>query len=348
MQRKQRAKHCFVPGCKTGYRSAKQTYTLFAVPQDPVRFEEWNRMIPRADMPLQAHSAVCERHFDERFVVRYYADVPVVNGVAAPMKRQRPALTNDAVPTVFPNLPKYLTRKLPIARKKRPRDQDIPVPSKRIKASEANSGRETLDEYVLAASDMDTEQSQDMITTHLASICLPSAQWTLLNCDTCIGFALLTLSNTVTDVRAERLVTVPKNPESLADKVTCTVSVNGSFFEEKTMKSRDELVEYLKHVDGLRICQGAGLVTEFAPLEINSSRTLRLHDGCVCSANCKVIVRSDGKCYKMRHVVVGFKFKRSACFERVYSLASDLLFNVHIIKLQLVCRSLMLTLQVCT
>lgn len=111
-KKKQRAKHCFIPGCSTGYRSVKGKQTLFAVPEDPVLFSQWDKNIPRADISLQPHSAVCKLHFDERNIERHFPEVRVEGDVVR-MKLTIPLLAPDAVPTVFPNLPKYLTKKTP-------------------------------------------------------------------------------------------------------------------------------------------------------------------------------------------------------------------------------------------
>ncbi|KAM7284777.1 hypothetical protein ISCGN_001871 [Ixodes scapularis] len=50
VKKKQRAQHCFVPGCKSGYRSSEQKRSLFSVLKDPAVFAQWQRNIPRADI----------------------------------------------------------------------------------------------------------------------------------------------------------------------------------------------------------------------------------------------------------------------------------------------------------
>ncbi|KAG0418511.1 hypothetical protein HPB47_004783 [Ixodes persulcatus] len=75
VKKKQRAKHCFVPGGTAGYRSAREKHTLFAVPKDPVLFSQWDRNIPRGDTHHQENFAVCALHFDERYIERYFSGV---------------------------------------------------------------------------------------------------------------------------------------------------------------------------------------------------------------------------------------------------------------------------------
>ncbi|XP_049267442.1 uncharacterized protein LOC125756593 [Rhipicephalus sanguineus] len=96
--------------------------TLFRAPARKDEFEKWARAIPRADKPLQENSAVCERHLDPRgcahfllcfcrFIMRHY--VHVVDGKEVDIPRDVPALRESAIPTIFANLPKYMTRTLP-------------------------------------------------------------------------------------------------------------------------------------------------------------------------------------------------------------------------------------------
>ncbi|KAH6945607.1 hypothetical protein HPB50_009291 [Hyalomma asiaticum] len=118
MPRCKQQRHCFAPGCNAGYVSARKQgkkASLFAVPVDDERRKAWERAIPRADNPLENNCIVCEAHFDERFIVRSYKHV--INGEPVEIPRDRPTLTVDAIPTIFPNLPAYLSKKLPPKRK---------------------------------------------------------------------------------------------------------------------------------------------------------------------------------------------------------------------------------------
>ncbi|KAH7986192.1 hypothetical protein HPB49_026087 [Dermacentor silvarum] len=77
-------RHCFAPGCKTGYASARKQgkkASRFVVPVDNEGRRAWERAIPRPDKPLEKNCAVCEDHFDERFIVRRYKHV--INGESA-------------------------------------------------------------------------------------------------------------------------------------------------------------------------------------------------------------------------------------------------------------------------
>lgn len=71
-KKKKTQRWCFVPGCDAGYKSCGERLSLFRAPAREDEFEKWARAIPRADKPLQENSAVCERHFDPRYVWNSY------------------------------------------------------------------------------------------------------------------------------------------------------------------------------------------------------------------------------------------------------------------------------------
>lgn len=106
--------HCFAPGCTGGYVSARKKgkkASIFTVPEDDERFKAWQRNIPRADKPLEKTSVLCELPFEPNFIMRDYTHV--MNGEVVRIPRGRQCLSDDAVPSIFPNTPRYLSKKLP-------------------------------------------------------------------------------------------------------------------------------------------------------------------------------------------------------------------------------------------
>ncbi|KAG0431514.1 hypothetical protein HPB47_021709 [Ixodes persulcatus] len=93
-----RRNYCFAPGCRTGYSRAKGVpkASLFNVPQDVERRKQWERNLHRTTVHL-------------------------IDGVEVRIPRGRPLLTKDAIPTILPNLPAYLSKKTAKPRKKRKR-----------------------------------------------------------------------------------------------------------------------------------------------------------------------------------------------------------------------------------
>lgn len=63
----------------------------------------------------------------------------IVNGVEVVIPRDIPVLRDDAVPTVFPNLPKYISKALPKERKRRESGSHS-VPPKKTSTEPEGSG----------------------------------------------------------------------------------------------------------------------------------------------------------------------------------------------------------------
>ena len=100
--------------------------SLFSVPRDEERRREWERNLHRADTKLDESCAVCELHFEQRFVIRDF--VHLIDGKEVRIPRDKPLLTEDAVPTILPNLPKYLTKTTPNSRKTRKKCESDDAP----------------------------------------------------------------------------------------------------------------------------------------------------------------------------------------------------------------------------
>ena len=101
---------CWPPGCKSGYNRQNGVRHFFSVPKDDARRLLWSRKIPRQGVLTSKHY-LCDIHFDERYIVKTH-DV-TVNGETTRVPRGKWDLTLDAVPTIFPNLPHYLSTELP-------------------------------------------------------------------------------------------------------------------------------------------------------------------------------------------------------------------------------------------
>lgn len=166
-----RQSHCFVPGCTSGYKSCKKKFSLFGVPKDEETYRKWQRNIPRADKPLERNAAVCEVHFDPQFVSRHFEHN--IQGEIVRVERSRPFLKPEAIPTIFPNVPKYLSKPVPKKRQPKERlDPRLEPPQKRSRmmvesSSPDQSSPDGFSEALaFAASSVDCR-----------NIILPSEQW---------------------------------------------------------------------------------------------------------------------------------------------------------------------------
>ncbi|KAH7949513.1 hypothetical protein HPB49_011732 [Dermacentor silvarum] len=129
---------CFVPLCRSGYRSNKDRVPLFTAPSDATRLAEWARMIRRTDRKLTPTAVVCEKHFESSLIERAFSIT--VNGVVHEIPRDKPRLKPDAIPTIFPEYPKHLVPKVPAKRKTRNLcEQDLELPAKRRRRAQSDA-----------------------------------------------------------------------------------------------------------------------------------------------------------------------------------------------------------------
>ncbi|KAH8034309.1 hypothetical protein HPB51_022762 [Rhipicephalus microplus] len=71
-----------------------------------------------------------ELHFDQQFISRHFEHV--INGEVVRLDRARPVLLPHTVPTIFPNAPFYLSKR--VVQKRKPRKRSHPplvIPQKR-------------------------------------------------------------------------------------------------------------------------------------------------------------------------------------------------------------------------
>lgn len=105
-------KKCCVPGCVSNYKGQEYT-SVFAFPSDSHLKEKWLTSIPRKDYVVTKHSAVCIKHFHASYI---QTDDPVKRdkGSLIGVRRKKPRLREDAVPTIFqllPSSPSHLSKK---------------------------------------------------------------------------------------------------------------------------------------------------------------------------------------------------------------------------------------------
>ncbi|KAK8761810.1 hypothetical protein V5799_026924 [Amblyomma americanum] len=134
-QCKERA--CFVPQCKSGYRSNKERVAMFIAPSDATRLAEWERNFKREVGRLTPAAVVWEKHFEIRFIVRVFSIT--VNGVTSEPPRDKPRLKRDTMSTIFTRYLKHILLKISAKRKTRHLcEQKPPASSHGRPASEAS------------------------------------------------------------------------------------------------------------------------------------------------------------------------------------------------------------------
>jgi hypothetical protein len=109
---------CCVPGCNSNYDSALKTtqnnrgMSIFKFPKNEERKQAWLKAIPRDDFTPSSSSVVCQLHFHSTDIVRYDKHLQP-DGSTKELLLNRPRLKDNAIPSIFPNLPSYLTKSKP-------------------------------------------------------------------------------------------------------------------------------------------------------------------------------------------------------------------------------------------
>lgn len=104
---------CCVPGCKSGYASQKTDIhpaakiSFHRFPLKDFLKNQWLRKIPRKFTP-SSNSRVCSLHFTSADFIDSRYDKDTRRRIARG-DRKRKTLRDDAVPSIFPNLPSYLS-----------------------------------------------------------------------------------------------------------------------------------------------------------------------------------------------------------------------------------------------
>lgn len=174
-------RRCSVFGCKSNYDSETETTSTFSLPADENRRKIWLRHIP-TDFSKLKNPVVCIKHFDESFIVR--VDRFVVNGDIKEFPRIRPKLSENAVPTIFPNTPSYCSKSVP--KVKRLGDVEEENLQQAIQDS-----IESHKEYLTC----DTVNSVYDITLFLESHKIYSSKWTVVKDDKKLHICLLNIIN---------------------------------------------------------------------------------------------------------------------------------------------------------
>lgn len=99
---------CCVAGCKSNY--GKVYSTVFQFPKDEERRRRWIRATHRDNYQPGAKAVICSVHFSPEYLI-LVDRATREDGTELVVTRKHPKLTDDAYPTIFPNLPSYLSSK---------------------------------------------------------------------------------------------------------------------------------------------------------------------------------------------------------------------------------------------
>lgn len=313
MSAKQRLNHCYAPGCSTGYartNSAKKL-SLFKAPADPERRCTWERNLHRADKPLTTDCAVCELHFEQRFIVRDY--VHRINGEEVRIPRGTPTLTPDAVPTILPNLPAYLSKQPTPKRNERKRKGDDEVPPR--KKARGQLAETTEDDEPTGAT-VDNEVCVAATVAAVMKIKVPGKRWTLHELHDADGvcFTSCSLDSLSGEVNVEKAVFFTANSASAMNSKTFVL---GKQVAGASVATIQDAITTLLEAHDMHLCKGAASRNESC---LTTSLTMRLQGQIRREARAAYSTNCLGKTTKEGTACVVCKYLRKALVRRQWRL----------------------------
>lgn len=289
-----------MPGCTTGYKSNKNKLALFGVPKDQTLLAQWQRAVPRADKKLEENCAVCELHFDDRFISRYFEHT--VNGELIRIDRTRPVLLPGAVPTRFPNLPAYCSKRLPPERK-RPTRTEQHAPPRKKRAQETTTS-------VSAENAIDSVDINSDSCMPFENFALPSPSWgkhTFSVSPLIVGYSVCEPGKDKSILFARKLVVFTQEENGVKQEVF----VKGIQILHDVC---DDPASLLGQVDALSVCSGAGTVEEF-PFAIGNKRYLVTGTE-ISSSKCHGTAQEKKQCVSCKLLRKGLLNQRSSRKQR--------------------------------
>ena len=107
---------CAAPGCKTGYGNiVPEGVSLHSFPQDQELRKKWINAIKRKDYTPGASAKICSLHFPDSDFIQEHTDSNVTRKRKYG-QRIRKKLKESVVPSIFPNLPSYMSKPPNISR----------------------------------------------------------------------------------------------------------------------------------------------------------------------------------------------------------------------------------------
>lgn len=304
MPKRKTESRCFALGCHSGYPGAPKA-SLFAAPTDDELRKKWESNLRRTDKPLTESSAVCERHFEPRFILRDY--VHIINGTEVRLPRGKPSLAPGAVPTLLPDCASNLSVTPVSERSERKRAAAASVPAagkKPRKGAETAKNEELgaecqlqlpLHEKQCGSAQNENGQfteNEPFTFSSLQAVNIPSKLWCRLNCgiDSAIVFA-------TTSVRKqERLEILHEKVvcfNAHEDKVSAQVYFRGVLFQETTIHSLAAAKHLLTDIDRVVTCQG--IMPESDLRDLSHILTARLKSATVIFGGSTFSTKCQGK-----------------------------------------------------
>ncbi|XP_049511172.1 uncharacterized protein LOC125939784 [Dermacentor silvarum] len=253
---------------------------------------------------LTRDSVVCERHFDESFIERTYRHV--INGEVVEIPRDRPRLSDDAVPTLFPDAPKYFTKKAPVKRKDRNVCEQHGPAKKRQKPNSVSrqqpevlvQQQELEDPSVPEVGTSDAVHAVAEVQHAGLNLRLPDETWNKLTFrgehDSAVYGVCELEGEQVDHILLPKLVKFKAN-SCQQNSLCCFVYLRGKLHSQCTVSSQEEGQSVLDSTHALTLCRGCGIRPEKQGQYV-------IFAGNCFSAKCTYVCESGGSCIHCKYL----------------------------------------------
>lgn len=269
--------------------TARARHSLFRAPKEPERLQQWARNIKRGDKTLDDACVVCERHFEPSFIERTFKIV--IQGKVEEIPRDVPLLVKEAVPTIFPDAPKYLSKPLPQKRKER----NLCEQASRPRPPPAKRQRRDADAVACKHVELGERQAGSSVFLECAELQV-APPWTKVHfrdARDSITFAECHKSDdgSLDIIHVGRRVVLDFSGAE-DGPVRAFVYIRGKKFQEEKLQSVIEVQELLKNVANYNLCPGSGLKPQ--------SKSFATFNGHYYAANCAVV--SESMCIACKYL----------------------------------------------
>lgn len=255
---------CFAPGCTSGYRNDAANHHFFTPPRKATEFKQWEHMLHRKDRRLTQKSKVCERHFEEQDIVKYFKHV--VKGQEVLIPRGNWKLVPGALPRLFPGLPEHISKpRTTTCTRKSPKKRNeigLEASAESASCSSGSCGEASLSlgdslgaVGITPPPSTSATNSSGVCLNELVTVPLPSRDWKLeLIVDECSGQTCGVFFDrrlVAGELKVSKAVIV-KNDGS------CVVNGYNKMHKQlhKTVDSTASVEHLLNETDSLKICSG--------------------------------------------------------------------------------------------
>ena len=293
---------CFVPGCNSGYKSCSVKKAMFKPPSQPELLEKWRAAIPRADRVLGDHDRVCELHFAPHLIERTFHCQ--VGNEQWELQRARPKLTEDAVPHLFPNCPKYLSKKAAIKRTIPSRCSEQPRAKKRKFSSDPATDHQMPDTDTAF---IDVPLTYEGLSEEAVTLC-PTSWTTVCISEDYICFGRIGIQN------GQMLVTSSVSISRAMNIQVYYKGVPSGVVKCAQICSRDQLIAVFEQVNKSQECIG-NPEQHFSQAVSNSRIGIRESSGVWRHHDCERLTVGSarcGPCKKFRKILQVAVLRKSA------------------------------------